>query len=93
LVRVTEDELSTAVLRLVELEKSVVEGAAPPIGCLPRPTSSKIGGARRAVALAQHHPTMLSRVIEHGLVADGRQCRFTANISDRPGGLAISRGR
>jgi threonine dehydratase len=31
---------------------------------------------------------VLGRVIEHGLVADGRLCRFTATISDRPGGLA-----
>jgi threonine dehydratase len=31
---------------------------------------------------------MLGRIIERGLVADGRLARFTANISDRPGGLA-----
>jgi threonine dehydratase len=30
----------------------------------------------------------LSRVVERALVADGRLCRFTAMISDRPGGLA-----
>jgi threonine dehydratase len=33
-------------------------------------------------------PNVLSRVIERGLVADGRLGRFTAVISDRPGGLA-----
>ncbi|MBL4576314.1 MAG: threonine ammonia-lyase, partial [Opitutaceae bacterium] len=33
-------------------------------------------------------PSILSRVIEKGLVADGRLCRFTAVISDWPGGLA-----
>jgi threonine dehydratase len=33
-------------------------------------------------------PLILSRVIEKGLVADGRRGRFTAVISDRPGGLA-----
>jgi threonine dehydratase len=33
-------------------------------------------------------PTILSRVIEKGLVHDGRLTRFTATISDRPGGLA-----
>jgi threonine dehydratase len=33
-------------------------------------------------------PIVLSRVIEKGLAADGRLCRFTATISDRPGGLA-----
>jgi len=32
--------------------------------------------------------TMLDRVIEVGLVADGRLTRFTVSISDRPGGLA-----
>ena len=32
--------------------------------------------------------TMLGRVIEVGLVADGRLARFTVSISDRPGGLA-----
>jgi threonine dehydratase len=33
-------------------------------------------------------PTILSRVIEHGLVVDGRLTQFRAVISDRPGGLA-----
>jgi threonine dehydratase len=33
-------------------------------------------------------PAILGRVIDNGLVADGRLCRFTAVISDRPGGLA-----
>ena len=32
--------------------------------------------------------TILDRVIEIGLVADGRLSRFTVSISDRPGGLA-----
>ena len=34
-------------------------------------------------------PSVLSRVIEKGLVADGRLCRFTVTISDRPGGASI----
>jgi threonine dehydratase len=33
-------------------------------------------------------PPTLGRVIEKGMVADGRLTRFTAVISDRPGGLA-----
>ena len=32
--------------------------------------------------------TTLGRVIERGLASDGRLCRFSATISDRPGGLA-----
>ena len=31
---------------------------------------------------------ILGRIIERGLAADGRLCRFTAIISDRPGGLS-----
>jgi threonine dehydratase len=91
LVQVSEDELCTAVLRLIELEKSVVEGAgaAPLAACLSGRAPELI---RKRVALVlcggNIDPTMLSRVIEHGLVADGRLCRFTATISDRPGGLA-----
>jgi len=33
-------------------------------------------------------PAVLGRVIEYGLVADGRIARFRTVISDRPGGLA-----
>jgi len=40
-----------------------------------------VGGANIA-------PPTLGRVIEKGMVADGRLTRFTAVISDRPGGLA-----
>jgi threonine dehydratase len=91
LLQVTEDELCTAVLRLIELEKSVVEGAgaAPLAACLSG-RLPELAGKRVALLLCGGNidPTMLSRVIEHGLVADGRLCRFTATISDRPGGLA-----
>jgi threonine dehydratase len=33
-------------------------------------------------------PAIMTRVIEKGLVHDGRLTRFTVVISDRPGGLA-----
>ncbi len=91
LVQVSEDELCTAILRLVELEKSVVEGAgaAPLAACL-NGRLHELRGKRVVLLLCGGNidPTMLSRVIEHGLVTDGRLCRFTATISDRPGGLA-----
>ena len=32
--------------------------------------------------------TVISRVIERGLAAEGRLCRISAAISDRPGSLA-----
>jgi len=90
-VTVTEEEIALAILRLVELEKSVVEGAAatPLAACM----SGKLKEfeRRRVVLLlcgGNIDPNVLSRVIERGLVADGRLGRFTAVISDRPGGLA-----
>src|SRR6185503_17560354 len=32
--------------------------------------------------------TVLSRIIDRGLAADGRLCRVTVRVSDRPGSLA-----
>jgi threonine dehydratase len=90
-VTVTEEQIAIAILRLVEMEKSVVEGAGatPLAACL----SGKLKefADKRVVLLfsgGNIDPNVLSRVIERGLVADGRLCRFTAVISDRPGGLA-----
>ncbi len=90
-ITVTEEEIAVAVLRLVELEKSVVEGAAatPLAACLSGKLKDLAG--KRVVLLlcgGNIDPNVLSRVIERGLVADGRLGRFTAVISDRPGGLA-----
>jgi threonine dehydratase len=90
-ITVTEEEIAIAILRLVELEKSVVEGAAatPLAACLSDKLSDLAG--KKCVLLlcgGNIDPNVLSRVIERGLVADGRLCRFTAVISDRPGGLA-----
>lgn len=90
-VTVTEEQIAIAILRLVELEKSVVEGAAatPLAACLSGKLEDLAG--KKCVLLlcgGNIDPNVLGRVIERGLVADGRLCRFTAVISDRPGGLA-----
>jgi len=90
-ITVTEEQIALAILRIVELEKGVVEGAAatPLAACLSGQLSDLTG--KRVVLLlcgGNIDPNVLSRVIESGLVADGRLSRFTALISDRPGGLA-----
>jgi threonine dehydratase len=90
-VTITEEQIAVAILRLVELEKSVVEGAAatPLAACLSGKLNDLAG--KRVVLLlcgGNIDPNVLSRVIERSLVADGRLGRFTAVISDRPGGLA-----
>ncbi|HJX25228.1 MAG TPA: threonine ammonia-lyase [Chthoniobacterales bacterium] len=90
-ITVTEEQIALAILRLVELEKSVVEGAAAtPLAACMSGKLKELAGKRVVLLLCGGNidPNVLSRVIERGLVADGRLCRFTAVISDRPGGLA-----
>jgi threonine dehydratase len=90
-VTMTEEEIALAILRLVELEKSVVEGAAAtPLAACISGKLEQLAGKRVVLLICGGNidPNVLSRVIERGLVADGRLGRFTAVISDRPGGLA-----
>ncbi|MGI8891087.1 MAG: threonine ammonia-lyase [Chthoniobacterales bacterium] len=88
---VNEEQIALSILRIVELEKGVVEGAAatPLAACLSGQLP-ELAGKRVVLLLCGGNidPNVLSRVIERGLVADGRLSRFTATISDRPGGLA-----
>ena len=90
-VTVSEDELALAMLRLVELEKSVVEGAgAAPLAAAMFGKLPETANLRTVMILSGGNvdPLILTRAIERGLVADGRLSRFTAVISDRPGSLA-----
>ncbi len=90
-VRVTEDSIALAILRMVELEKSVVEGAAAaPLAAMMSGLLPELRGKKVVLIVCGGNidPVILSRVIEKGLVHDGRMTRFTVIISDRPGGLA-----
>jgi len=91
IIVVSEEQIAVSVLRVVELEKGVVEGAAatPLAACLSGQLP-ELAGKRVVLLLCGGNidPNVLSRVVERGLVADGRLARFTAIISDRPGGLA-----
>lgn len=90
-VTVSEEDLALAILRLAELEKGVVEGAgAAPLAAFLSGALVDLAGRNVVLILAGGNidPTILSRVIEHGLVVDGRLAKFTAVIPDRPGGLA-----
>jgi len=90
-VLVGEHDIALAILRLMELEKSVVEGAgaAPLAACLAG-LVPELRGANVVLPLCGGNIDLntLDRIIERGLASDGRLWRFTATISDRPGGLA-----
>lgn len=90
-VAVREDAIALAILRMLELEKTVVEGAAAvPLAAMMTGKLPKLAGKRVAMVICGGNidPAILSRVIEKGLVHDGRLTRFSVIISDRPGGLA-----
>ena len=88
---VGEHALALAILRLLELEKAVVEGAgaAPLAACLAG-LVPELKGKTVVLPLCGGNidTPILGRVLERGLASDGRLFRFTATISDRPGGLA-----
>jgi threonine dehydratase len=91
-VGVSEDWISLAILRMLELEKTVVEGAAAtPLAAMMAGRLPRLCGRKVVLIVGGGNidPAILSRVIEKGLVHDGRLTRFTAIISDRPGGLAV----
>lgn len=91
-VRVDEAFIAQAILRMLELEKIVVEGAAAaPLAALMSGILPELKGKTVVLVTCGGNidPSVLSRVIEKGLVQDGRATRFTVVISDRPGGLAV----
>ena len=93
-VTVGEEGLSLAVLRLLELEKTVVEGAgaASLAGVLQLVAEdcNDLRGRKVVLLLCGGNIdlSILDRVIDHGLAADGRRWRFSTQISDRPGGIS-----
>jgi threonine dehydratase len=90
-VTVDEASIALAILRLVELEKSVVEGAgATPLAAFIAGKLDDLKGRNVVLTLCGGNidTSMLGRVLDVGLVADGRITRFTVLVQDRPGGLA-----
>ncbi len=89
-VTVDEEELANAVQLLLEIEKTVVEGAgaAPLAALLNRPLGLTGGSVVLVLSGGNIDVTMLARIIERGLVKDGRLVRLGVVLQDRPGALA-----
>jgi threonine dehydratase len=89
-VTVGEEELANAILLLLEIEKTVVEGAgaAPLAALLNRPLGLAGGTVVLVLSGGNIDVTMLSRIIERGLVKDGRLVRLGVVLRDQPGALA-----
>ncbi len=93
LVTVEEDEISSAILILLEREKTLAEGAgaAALAALLQGKTSlSNRKGVRVGVLVSGGNidVTLLARIIERGLVQDGRMILLRIHLLDKPGALA-----
>jgi threonine dehydratase len=91
IVIVEEEEIARAVLMLLEHERTVVEGAGA--AALAALVSGRISiGADDVVAAVlaggNIDVNMIARIIERGLVVDGRMARLMVTVRDRPGSLA-----
>jgi threonine dehydratase len=89
LVTISDEEISRALLMLLERNKLVVEPAGS-VGVaallaravqVPMPAVAVLSGGNI-------DPLLLHKVIEHGLTAAGRYLRLTVRCGDRPGQLA-----
>ncbi|HAC04360.1 MAG TPA: threonine ammonia-lyase [Gemmatimonadetes bacterium] len=91
LVSVGEEEIAAAILLLIEREKTVAEGAGA-VGLAALMTGSvTLSETDRAVLLLSGGNidiNMISRIIDRGLVFDGRLVRLAITVKDRPGSLA-----
>jgi threonine dehydratase len=88
IVTVTDDEISQAIVLLLERAKLVVEGAgAAPLAAL---LNGRVGGEGPVALLLSGgniDPTLLISVMRHGLTLAGRYLVLRTRVPDRPGEL------
>lgn len=90
IVTVDEDEIASAILVLLEREKTLAEGAGATALAALLQKKTSLNGAHTAVLVGGGNidVTLLSRIIERGLVQDGRMIRLRIHLLDKPGALA-----
>lgn len=89
IVTVTDDEVSTAILALIEQQKLIAEGAGAVAVAAAMFNKLPIKG-KKVVCLVSGgniDVTILSRVISRGLQKAGRACTLTIELVDKPGQL------
>lgn len=90
IVAVSDEEIAAAILFLLEREKLLSEGAGAAGVAALFQEHHAFAGKRVAVVISGGNldMTLLSRVIERGLVEDGRLTQLTLHLPDTPGALA-----
>jgi threonine dehydratase len=95
IVTVTEEEIASAILYLLEKEKTVAEGAgAVAVAALMHHKLPKLAGKRVCSVISGGNidVNVVARVIERGLVKDGRLVRINIRLLDKPGQLTLVSG-
>ncbi len=89
LVTVDEEEIANAILLLLEREKTLAEGAGAAALASLLQHKTSLNGQRTAVLVCGGNidVSLLARIIERGLVKDGRRTRLRIHLTDRPGAL------
>ncbi len=89
IVTVTDDEISAAILALMEQHKIVTEGAGAVSVAAAMFGKIDIAGKKVVCLLSGGNVdvTILSRVIKRGLVMSGRNCQILVELVDKPGQL------
>ena len=89
IVTVTDDEIATAILTLIEQHKLIAEGAGAVSVAAAMFNKVDVKGKTVACLVSGGNidVTILSRVISRGLLKEGRQGRLTVELTDKPGEL------
>lgn len=88
-VTVTDDEVSTAILTLIEKQKMIAEGAGAVSLAAVMFDKIDVKGKKVVAVISGGNidVTILSRVIGRGLLKTGRSAEFTIELPDKPGQL------
>jgi threonine dehydratase len=87
---VDEGDIEEAIVMLLEIEKTVVEGAgAAPLAALLR-NGARFAGKNVGLVLGGGNidPLMMAEIVQRGMVRSGRLSRVVVEIRDVPGSLA-----
>ena len=86
---VSEDEISAAILALIEKQKMIAEGAGAVSVAAAMHNKFDLAGKRVVSVISGGNidVTSLSRVIERGLIKSGRSSQLIIELTDKPGQL------
>ena len=89
-VLVSEDDIEQAILMLLEIEKTVVEGAGAVGLAAVLKDRARYAGRKVGLVLCGGNiePLVLAEIIERGMVKSGRLVRLRVDVRDVPGALA-----